>query len=82
MQETQETQAQSLGGDDPLEKEVAFTPVFLTGKFHGQRSLVGYSPWDHKESDMTKQLSLVTNAVASKTEKVPPLWNYILLGGQ
>ena len=48
MQETQETQAQSLGGDDPLEKEVAFTPVFLTGKFHGQRSLVGYSPWDHK----------------------------------
>ena len=48
MQDTQETQAQSLGGDDPLEKEVAFTPVFLTGKFHGQRSLVGYSPWDHK----------------------------------
>ena len=42
---------------------------------------MGYSPWDHKESDMTKQLSLVTNAVASKTEKVPPLWNYILVGG-
>ena len=48
MQETQETRAQSLGGDDPLEKEVAFTPVFLPGKFHGQRSLAGYSPWDHK----------------------------------
>ena len=27
---------------------MAFTPVFLTGKFHGQRSLAGYSPWDHK----------------------------------
>ena len=27
-------------------------PVFLPGKFHGQRSLVGYSPWDHKELDM------------------------------
>ena len=29
------------------------TPIFLPGKFHGQRSLVGYSPWDHKESDTT-----------------------------
>ena len=30
------------------------TPVFLPGKFHGQRSLVGYSPWGHKEVDMTE----------------------------
>ena len=30
------------------------TPVFLPGKSHGQRSLVGYSPWGHKESDVTK----------------------------
>ena len=29
------------------------TPVFLTGKFHGQRSLGDYSPWISKESDMT-----------------------------
>ena len=29
------------------------TLVFLPGKSHGQRSLVGYSPWGHKESDMT-----------------------------
>ena len=28
------------------------TPVFLPGKFYGQRSLAGYSPWDHKESDL------------------------------
>ena len=28
------------------------TPVFLPGKSHGQRSLAGYSPWGHKESDM------------------------------
>ena len=33
------------------------TPVLLPGKFHGRRSLVGYSPWGHKESDMTKQLT-------------------------
>jgi len=26
----------------------------LAGKFHGQRSLVGYSPWGHKESDRTE----------------------------
>ena len=32
------------------------TPVFLPGKFHGQKSLVGYSPWGCKESDMTEQL--------------------------
>ena len=32
-------------------------PVFLPGKFHGQRSLVGPNPWDCKESDTTKQLS-------------------------
>ena len=29
-------------------------PVFLPGKSHGQRSLAGYSPWGHKESDMTE----------------------------
>ena len=29
------------------------TPVFLPGKSHGQMSLVGYSPWGRKESDMT-----------------------------
>ena len=32
------------------------SPVFLPGKFHGQRSLAGYSPWGHKESDMTEWL--------------------------
>ena len=31
-------------------------PVFSPGKFHGQRSLIGYSPWGGKESDMTDQL--------------------------
>ena len=32
------------------------TPVLLPGKFHGLRSLVGYSPWGRKESDTTEQL--------------------------
>ena len=34
------------------------TPVFLPGKSHGWRNLVGYSPWGHKESDMTEWASL------------------------
>ena len=32
------------------------TPVLLPGKSHGLRSLVGYSPWDHKDSDTTERL--------------------------
>ena len=34
------------------------TPVLLPGKSYGQRSLVGYSPWGRKESDMTERLHL------------------------
>ena len=45
----------SLCGEDPLKKEMA-TPIFSPGKSHGQRSLAGYSPWDHKEMDTTEQI--------------------------
>ena len=44
----------SPGSGKSLEKGMATHPVFLPGEFHGQRSLVGYSPWDHKESDTTE----------------------------
>ena len=54
----QETCVRSLGREDPLEKEMQPTPVSLPGKFHGQSSLVGCSPWGHKESGMTEQLTL------------------------
>ena len=50
-----ETQVRSLGQEDPLEKEMASTPILLPGKSHGWRSLVGYSPWGHKESQRTNQ---------------------------
>ena len=43
-----EIQVQSLGQEDSLEKGWQPTPVFLPGKPHGQRSLVGYSPWSHR----------------------------------
>ena len=36
-----------------LEKEMATTPIFLPEESHGQRNLPGYSPWGHKESDIT-----------------------------
>ena len=37
-----------------LEEGMATIPVFLPGDPHGQRSLVGYSPWGLRESDMTE----------------------------
>ena len=40
-------------GKIPWKRKWHSTPVFLPGKIHGQRGLVGYSPWGHKESDMT-----------------------------
>ena len=47
-----ETWVQSLGREDLLEKEMAtHASILLPGKSHGWRSLVGYSPWGHKESD-------------------------------
>ena len=52
----QETWVQSLGQEDPLKKGTATTPALLPGKSHGQRSLIGYSPWGRKESDTTEQL--------------------------
>ena len=50
----QETQAQSLVWDDPLEEGTATHSSILAGESHGQRSLAGYSPWGRKESDMTE----------------------------
>ena len=49
----QETWVQSLGWEVPLEKRMATTPLFLPEESHGQRSLAGYSPWGHKESNTT-----------------------------
>ena len=54
MQEMQEMLVQSLGREDPLEKAWQPTPVSLPGECHGQRSLVGYNPQDHTESDTTE----------------------------
>ena len=52
-----ETRVRSLGWEDPLEKEMA------PGKSHGQRSLVGYSPWGRKQSDTTEGLHFTPNPI-------------------
>ena len=48
-------------GKIPWSRKCQPTPVFMPEKFHGQRGLAGYSPWDyksHKESNMTEQLTM------------------------
>ena len=41
-------------GKIPWSRKWQPSPVFLTRKLHGQKNLVGYSPWGHKESDITE----------------------------
>ena len=43
-----ETWVQSVGWEDPMEKGMTMHSVFLPRESHGQRSLVGYVPWDHR----------------------------------
>ena len=50
----QETWVWSLGWEDPLEEGIAVLQYSCLENPHGQKSLVGYSPRGHKESDMTK----------------------------
>ena len=50
----QKMQVQSLGQEDPLENVRLPISVFLPGESHRERSLDGYSPWGHKELDMTE----------------------------
>ena len=58
-------------GLDPWVKTIPWrrarqpTPVFLPEKFHGQRSLVGYSPKCRKELDTTKQLNIACNVMST-----------------
>ena len=58
-----ETQVRSLVRKTPWRRKLKPIPVFLPGKSHGWRSLVGYSPWDHKESDSTEWLLMLYSGV-------------------
>ena len=54
IQDPQETQVLSQGQEDPLEEGMVTHSSILAGEFHGQRSLAGYSPKGHKESDVSE----------------------------
>ena len=56
----QETRVRSLGLEDPLEEKMATRSNILAWEIHGQRSLVGYSPWG---------LQRVGHGLATKTAK-------------
>jgi len=54
----QETQVQGWGRSSGEWNGNQF--IFLPGEFHGQRNLVGYSPWGRKESDTTEVANIFT----------------------
>ena len=60
MQETQGVWVDPWVGMIPWRRKWPPTPVFLPGRFRGQRSLAGYGPWGLKESDVTELLSMPT----------------------
>ena len=69
----QETRVLSLGREDPWRRKWQPTPVSLPGESHGWRSLVGYSPWGYKESDMTERLHFLSflNSSELKEDWIP-----------
>ena len=46
------------------------TPVFLPGKSYGQKNLSGYSPWGHKDSDTSWELSIYTIPAMKREHQV------------
>ena len=53
-------------GKIPCKRAWQPTPVFLPGESHGQRSLVGYSPWSHNELDVTEVTGHVNHATLAQ----------------
>ena len=56
----------SIPGSGRSPGEGNASPVYLPGKSHRQRSLAGYSPWGHKESDTTEELMTTTSGYCSE----------------
>ena len=54
-------------GKIPWRSEWLPTPVFLFGESHEQKSLVGYRPWGHKDSDTTERLTVLFSHYLKKT---------------
>ena len=60
----------------PWKRKWQPTPVFLPGKSQGQKSLAGYSPWNHKELDTTEQLTTKHKALldSDKPSWIQPIY--------
>ena len=56
-----ETQVGSMGGEDPLEKEITTHSTTLAWRIPWREELVGYSPWGSKESDTTELLHFTSH---------------------
>ena len=63
---TRETGFNLWVGKIPWRRKWQSTPVLMPGKFHGWRSLMGYSPWGHKESDTTERLHFTNSCYQVK----------------
>ena len=66
-------------GRIPWRRKWQPTPEFLPGEFHGQRSLAGYSPWSHTESDMTEGQTLSLFSISGSVGSIPGRGTKILL---
>ena len=65
-------------GKIPWRRKRQPNPVILPGESNGRRSLVGYSPWGCKESDMTEWLSILTGVFLKVPVPVPSPFNLCL----
>ena len=65
----------SLGVEDPTEGKWQPTPVFLPEKFHGERSLVGYSPCGLKESDTNEAPWHAFVLADKRPHGMKPIWS-------
>ena len=68
----QETRFDPWVGKIPWRRKWQPIPIFLPGEFHRQRSLVGCSPWGHKESDRIEQLAQQQHLVLLKERQGHP----------
>ena len=68
MQEMQGLRVDPWVRKIPWRRKWRPTPVFLPGKSHGQRILVGYSPWGHTELDMTDLTHTHSDKVSPESE--------------
>ena len=75
----QETWVWSPCQEDPLEKRMATHSSTLAWIVHGQTNWAGYSPWDHKESDMTVLLSLKDLLASRGADLIPHTCSELLL---